>query len=1414
MSGDTAEYKGIPKLTAVTYAAWKRAVTMALMSERCIDIVERNENEPEPPLPLPEDADPDDVREYNKAYEKYQDRWENYRARYGRAGWLLNQSLTKESETYVKDTTDPAEMWDILKTKMDSKDNSVLQRTIRRDFQDIRHDGKEPIEEYIRKLREFQRALEGTPDAINDRAIMSKILLSLPAAWETKIAAIEDDDSLTLDKLERVLRNYQSRINAAKSHDVALATRGRGNHRGRGRGNYRDRVQGSRVSKDTECWHCLQKGHMQSSCPLRAEREKRQKERKEARDKANVVPKVEEVDSEKEMSFMVKHYYDEEPETEWVLDSGATGHMCCDRKAFETLKRLPNAKVIYLGDGSEVGAYGIGTVLLNSTIPLKEVLYVPDFTVNLVSIRMLDKDGYEFRIKDSKCTILKDGEEVIRSIGTGLYTLQVKEDPNMALRADILKGETEELWHRRLGHLNLASVKSLESMAVGYHIVKGPKETKVCLPCLEGKQHKVYNRHEPSKRMAERLEMIHSDTCGPFRTPSKAGAKTFALFIDDKTRMVWCHFMKSKTETPEAFKSFKALVEKHSGKAIKRFRCDNGKAEYDNATFQSLLRESGISYEPAAPYTQNQNGVSERMNRTIMEKARSMLLEARLPESFWAEAVNTAVYLHNRSPTRSLEGVTPYEAWNGFRPDLSNLRVFGCDAYLFVPDEKRGKLQPKSQKCVHMGYVWNTTKMWRLWDPSGRRVVIGSNVRFDESSLGGREAPVVTYQDEDKNIPEDVDTPDKMRNDILGAIDDSSKGRLATGMPPEVVNDDDKPSPENATVVSKETEIESTPIGPESATDENPEAPRRSSRIRSQTKPFPGMRAFAARVGKDGEPVTLREALQEEPIKWREAIADEFKSHQENGTWVPAKLPAGKKGISTKWVFKFKTNADGSRRYKARLVVRGYEQRAGIDFEETFAPVAKFTTVRVMLALATHFDWEIHQMDVKTAFLYPEIEEEVYITIPEGYDEFHPDTRVSGGVFRLVKTLYGLRQSPLAWFKVLDRLFRSKGLHRSNEDPSLYISKDLILLIFVDDIVFFAQDMKRIEEAKAWLTREFKMVDLGDLKLFLGMQITRNRPQRTLLIDQERYVQKVLERCQMESCNGCIIPMDTKLSLSKPDQEKVAGIQEYQSLVGSIMYAMLGTRPDLAYAISTLSKFNSCPAEEHHAAAKRVLRYLQKTKDHGLLFKGLEDPGFPEVIGYTDSDWAGNLETRRSTGGYVFILGNAAVSWKTKRQSMASLSSTEAEYVALSEATKEAMWLRRLLREIETRNVPREEVNLAKYHEDEINRQWKLWEEDNWEELQTEDKAVSSRPQKIKADNQGCIKLAENVLGGSRAKHIEIRYHYVRDMLGQGKIELLYEPTATMTADVLTKALPRDRHWIHTKNMGVIAKGHTGQVGV
>ena len=359
-------------------------------------------------------------------------------------------------------------------------------------------------------------------------------------------------------------------------------------------------------------------------------------------------------------------------------------------------------------------------------------------------------------------------------------------------------------------------------------------------------------------------------------------------------------------------------------------------------------------------------------------------------------------------------------------------------------------------------------------------MIIGSNVRFDEGSLGVRQPLEIAQELEVEPDEGHIERPAEIKDSGQGkfqATENPTLSRLSEEYPTPIMSLSPAREPQNEQI--RETEqsvsIPSTiDLAQVNAVEEKePVGPRRSTRVRTQTKMFPGMRAFAARFEKDGEPTTLTAALKEEPVEWNQAIADELRSHMENGTWTQAMLPVGKQALSTKWVFKFKTNADGSRCYKAQLVVRDFEQREGIDFEETFAPVAKFTTVRIMLALATYFDWEVEPMDVKTAFLYPEIEEDVYLKMPEGYTLFYPKDQNAEGIARLIKTLHGLRQSPRAWFKVLDRLFRSKGFSRSNQDSSLYISGDLIILIFVDDIVLFSKNKEAIREVKGWLSEAF-----------------------------------------------------------------------------------------------------------------------------------------------------------------------------------------------------------------------------------------------------------------------------------------------------------------------------------------------------
>ena len=341
---------------------------------------------------------------------------------------------------------------------------------------------------------------------------------------------------------------------------------------------------------------------------------------------------------------------------------------------------------------------------------------------------------------------------------------------------------------------------------------------------------------------------------------------------------------------------------------------------------------------------------------------------------------------------------------------------------------------------------------------------------------------------------------------------------------------------------------------------------------------------------------------------------------------------------------------------------------------------------------------------------------------------------------------------------------------------------------------------------KAHLSGRYSMVDLGEICQYLGMQVNRDRRNHSLFLHQTRYAETILHRFGMEECKGVHTPMDSKASLAPPeDPADITNRSEYQAMVGSVMYAMLGTRPDLAYSISALSRFNAGPIMSHHSAAKRTLRYLQQTKQLGILYgNNHSSQGFPEPVCYTDSDWAGDRQDRRSTGGYVVMLCGGVISWKTRKQDVVALSTTEAEYIALSDAVKEVLWLRHLLWELESRLVWKPSPDLRTYHEDEAMKQWEPLDSSEASTSTNSTWATSSsKPQQILADNQGAIKLATNPHFHDRTKHIDIRYHFVREAIGNGLITLNYIPTAEMRADIMTKALPRERHWEHMRGLGL-----------
>ena len=516
-----------------------------------------------------------------------------------------------------------------------------------------------------------------------------------------------------------------------------------------------------------------------------------------------------------------------------------------------------------------------------------------------------------------------------------------------------------------------------------------------------------------------------------------------------------------------------------------------------------------------------------------------------------------------------------------------------------------------------------------------------------------------------------------------------------------------------------------------------------------------------------GEPSCYNEAMQmDDSVKWEQAMQSEYDSIVGNDTWDLIDLPDGKQALPCKWVYKKKfTSDDPEPKYKARLVAKGFKQQHGVDFDEIFSPVVKMTTLRTVLGLVAIEDMELVQMDVKTAFLHGDLEEDVYMKQPEGFEQPGQEELVC----KLNKALYGLKQGSRQWYQKFDAFMRSQKFKRSQEDHCLYTRKIsdgslLILILYVDDMLIAGKSIDEIANLKQMLSNQFAMKDLGDANHFLGMRIKRNRKKGILELSQESYIQKVLQRFKMQEGKAVSTPLPSYLKLSKDDSPKSDAEKAemakvpYSSAVGSLMYVMIATRPDIAFAVGMVSRYMANPGKKHWIAVKHILKYLKGTANKCLRF-GNSDAS---IVGYTDSDYGGCADTRRSTSGYVFLFAGGAISWRSCLQSCTSLSTTEAEYIAASDASKEAIWLARLVGDLGIQQVP-----------------------------------------VLHSDSQSAIALAKNPVFHSKSKHIEVRYHFIRDILADKRLQLVKVHTDDNPADALTKSLASERFDHCTELMNV-----------
>ena len=1195
----------------------------------------------------------------------------------------------------------------------------------------------------------------------------------------------------------------------------------------------------------------------------------------------------------------------------WIYDTACTETMTSEPQYFFTYKEFSHPIPVSGIGNSTLYARGFGTIYLQSLPDLtstaihkcENVWLVPGLNDSIISKQWTKQHGLRTSLDSQENIVLQSNKTKFKattqSIGkitvfphirALIYepkSLRVITAPQYRTRIPVPiscpqrqdqppRKHTSygQLMHERLGH---ASAARLAILGIRYNLMN-------CTTCILGKQTRqpFLPVDEPAPSP---LFRVYCDLCGDIKPKSFGDGQYVLTLTDQFSRFSWVYILADKKSATILIilKRWLALVQNQSGKTLKFFRTDQGKEFTGMDTITAFFNQQGITHETTTGYSSSSNGVAERLNRTLFNMVRPMMICCQLPTPFWAEAIDTANKIRNCLPTRFLNNRTPHEVWfNTHRPSLRHFRQFGCVTYAHIPNIQPGnKIAPRSIQCVYLGVIG--TKIYRLWDPKNKKIINSRDVIFHEnqflptSTFGHIEhsqyalqTPFDTMTNEEPEPANYIVPPHPQRPTYrpapipqarpapipqahfapiprssmpvvprTAAHDSSSEddsdfeelhftplhSRQQSPAPPSAhsspsasahpspsqspahsfprmpsppqVPTPPTPSPALQQVPALQQPAPSTMAPPRStsqSTSSKPTTsssrkqvlstaysqPSRTGRVRiptakvkdnqevTQAKVITTQIPLLSNINhmdvKDAfytpsyappqEPTSIEEALNSPfSTQWQQAIISEINSINDNNTWTLVRRPSDRKVIGTKFVFKLKDSETPTPRFKARLVARGYTQVPGLDYTDTFAPVVKATSVRLILAIAASKHLLLYQFDVETAFLNPGIDHEVYVEQPPYFSVRDPKEYV----YLLNKALYGLKQSPLLWSNDLKQALLDLGFKQSIADESIFILNNgsiyIILAVYVDDILVLAATQDQIQSIFTSLSAKFKLRNLGPVKKFLGLDIYRPFPTGSVFLSQSTYSRKMLHKFNMADCNPVKTPSEPSFNLHKrtPDEEP-ADNELYRQIIGSVMFLSQYTRPDIAHTVSYLSQFNKDPSTAHLRAAKHLLRYIQATKDFAILYDA-SSTAYP--VGYSDASYANDSDDRKSTSGSLFFYAHGIISFQSQKQPVIALSTMEAEYIALSDAAKEAIFLAKLLRSLKI-DIP--------------------------------------YPILINVDSESALDHVKNNVKHSRTKHIDVRHHFIRQAYSNGEIALSHVSSSSQIADILTKSLGPTKH--------------------